>query len=677
MVFEVAVYTDVTRDESIDGTDGFNFQSASSGLDGNHQRQIRETLLHQISNRWPIDREPTDHPETSVYLRTAESSYFSRGRSTGKTHSGRRGNQLTQAIVTSETADLDPYVPAQLHGAHGWNLVPSDTSSCSQWFAPLDIDESFASERLWALFREDEWALAVLPAFLTMLEQSVEDPNKRTVVVHHDIDTVLRWFAAGTLLLARVDALNLEYRAFVTDAVQTRAQLIGIHPEFSNTSLAGLNVIDLVERTASPVEVSKSASKIASWVARLEMFEAFEVIAIARRWMPDLGAELGADGAELVTCQESMSTGRAEWQCSLRVIQELSRLKMSDDLALYLDELLSSVTSYRLRGQEDYVTAASALRFAVTAGIDGLVEAILLPTLESLATEPEHSARWAEALDVDAAWVWPAVSEPRQLTELVSEVVAGAPTEALPRLFPILSRLEVPADEVNLEPAIRAVSKLLFSKPESAQGSIDGWFAENLIRADICDYILAGLRDSSTTARYRGALEQGVWEFAYAGRSMRGTSEGIELNQWLAAARIAKLAKEDRGDAILHCTSLPGSDHWDYVLASTALPADSELYIAWLRSVGASKTLRAFLLKQFDGVLRGDPRSAKWREVELWITLAQALSRALPHDQEVALTSERLTKHRANIPSLMDLVKEKGEGLTGMFRRRQQEEEGH
>lgn len=64
-------------------------------------------------------------------------SYLARGKSTGTTNSGRPGNQLTQAIVSSEPDDFIPYRPAQLYGAVNWTLVKAPTQEAVEWVTPI------------------------------------------------------------------------------------------------------------------------------------------------------------------------------------------------------------------------------------------------------------------------------------------------------------------------------------------------------------------------------------------------------------------------------------------------------------------------------------------------------------------------------------------------------------
>ena len=100
---------------------------------------------------------------------------MSRGRSLGKTLTGRPGNQLTQAIVSSNEADLLPLRPAQLYSCPHWRLERVKSTTTEQWQTPLEIAPAFETRALHAMVSEDPWAKSFLPTFLTMVEQALAE----------------------------------------------------------------------------------------------------------------------------------------------------------------------------------------------------------------------------------------------------------------------------------------------------------------------------------------------------------------------------------------------------------------------------------------------------------------------------------------------------------------------
>src|SRR5688572_4343321 len=104
-MFEVLIYTDCTAEESVNGRTGFQFMAESGGVTPRDEEVVRTGLLHSVPTGVDLDR-PEHHPATCTYREHGDRFYMSRGRSLGKTSTGRPGNQLTQAIVTSSEADL-------------------------------------------------------------------------------------------------------------------------------------------------------------------------------------------------------------------------------------------------------------------------------------------------------------------------------------------------------------------------------------------------------------------------------------------------------------------------------------------------------------------------------------------------------------------------------------------
>lgn len=658
MVFETAVHTDVPREEAVDGTGGFTFQSVSSGMDGNHQREIREHLLHQISTRWPIDRDELAHPPSAAYVREDDCYYFSRGKSTGMTYSGRRGNQLTEAILTGEPEDLQPYLPAQIYAATNWEVEKAAGKNCPQWFAPLKIDPSFEADALWEMLHGDSWALETLPVYLTMLEQAAEDLGRKTVIVHPDLDVVMRWFALGTLLMNRETALGLEYRAFAIDVFQGRAQLIGLHPDLQVDSTDGANVIDLVKRRHTPIEVSESARAVAAWAGRLDVYDGLEVISIAQRWMPLLGVQVGVAGAEMVTDACTSIPGRTEWELGLQVIEGLARGGRNEDLSMYFDELTDAIASYRLRGAADFVLAARAARFAAESGIAGLPDAVLLPSLESLAAEPEHAGVWASELDEGGTWRWPETNEPQQLTDLLSDIAVGAPREATGHLLGLVSRLPVPADKLRLRPAFSNAASHLLRQPQLAANGIDSWFGAHEIKSMLRKHLVAGLEDDTKTEQYQALLRSSDWDFLDPALDPQANATMAPFALWLAAARIARLPLEARAQALRAARPVPGRSTWRFVLSGADVAQHLELYTAWVQIAGAETPLRNLILRELKQMAMSDPWQWKPKEAEPWVLFAQALADAAPQDQQVQQRREEVEEFAGLVPTTQERLQE-------------------
>lgn len=671
MAFNTAVYTDVSRDEATDGLDGFNFQSVSPGLDGTDLRCIRESLLHQISLSWPIERDELDHPPTAAYLREHGRLYFSQGMSTGRTLNGRRGNQLTQAIVTQSAEDLEPYRPAQLFAATNWNLQRAATTDSPQWFAPLEIDPSFEAESLIAALHADPWQKEVLPAFLSMLEQALGDQPRKVVLIHEDLATVMRWFSLGTLLLAPEDAERLEFRAFASDPFQTRAQLVGVHPALRHGPISGAYVIDIAGQTVGDIPITDRAKAVAFWLSKFDTFDALEIIGIAQRWMPLIGARAGAAGAEMVTGNRAAAVGRSEWELGIEVIEGLSRAGLNDDLLLYLDELSDSVATYRLQSEADFRRAARSTSFAAQSNIRGLSQAILVPSLESLAADPLASKAWAQELSADRDWVWPAAEDDDVVADLVIQIMAGAPEDALPDLLTVARPLAGRLTPSALQAVVQRAGEYVLRNPATAEG-IDRWYGAERITQAIRCAILADIESAPGPSRTLDQLRHGTWDFL-GGSTDTSTTEAVSLQSWLFAAQLARLPIPERIKALDNGGIRPGPGSWRLALETATLPEHIDLFVSWVRACGIDPQLRAAVHRKLGDVLLQDPQTAKSRDVQAWVPLAEALAEADPGDSRSRQAATGLSDLIEKIPSALERTKEKTDALFNRLTRRGKE----
>ncbi|MCQ2001132.1 GAP1-N2 domain-containing protein [Arthrobacter zhaoxinii] len=675
MAFESSIYTDVRAGEAVDGVDGFNFQSVSPGIDGADQKAIRELMLHQISTQWPMEREDRDHPPSAAFMQRDGRFYFSRGLSTGTTENGRRGNQLTQAVVTKSAEDIRPYRPAQILAAVNWNLEKADSTTCEPWFAPLELSSGFEADVLLSWLRSDTWVQQVLPEFLTMLESATGESPQKVILIHDDLQVVLRWMALGTLLLDAQAADRLELRAFVTDPYQTSAGLVGMHPDLMRGPVSGAHTINILERTISGIDPSDSARLVLDWALRLETFDALEVIDIAQRWMPAIGVRYGAAGAEVVTGTRTARVGREEWDLGVSIIEGLASNGLRSDLELYLDELAEAVSSYQLQSAEDFARAARATRFAAESGIPGLAEALLAPTFESLAAAPEFSLTWVQEINPDGAWVWPQLDAPESLVENLTQVIREAPAPALSPLLVLVQPLTglLPADK--LVPAIDRAAAYLRRNSRSMR-ELDGWYGAPRARTTLREQLVNEIDavDSASVSAAFEELRAGTWD------SLDPTDEpltgaSLRFLPWLDAARVARAAVDKR-EALLRTAGMrPGPESWRRVLsADTQLPKDADLWAAWVETVGASSNMQQYIKAQVEGILRQEPKEANARETRRWLPLVETLSAKYPRDSELETAVADLDAFIESIPSLKERASDAGSKVKGMFTRRSKEE---
>ncbi|WP_146362305.1 hypothetical protein [Arthrobacter yangruifuii] len=676
MAFESSIYTDVRAGEAVDGVDGFNFQAVSPGMDAGSQQVIRELMLHQISTRWPMDREERDHPPSAAFLQRDGRFYFSRGMSTGATENGRRGNQLTQAVVTRSVDDIRPYRPAQILGAVNWTLEKAAGTTCEQWFAPLELSSGFEADMLLSWLRSDSWMQQVLPAYLTMLEEATGDNPQKVILIHDDLQVVLRWMALGTLLLDASAADRLELRAFVTDPFQTSAKLVGMHPELMRGPLTDTHTINILERTHSNIEPSESARTVLDWALRLDTFDALEVIDIAQRWMPAIGVRYGAAGAEVVTGTRVARVGREEWDLGVSIIEGLASNGLRSDLELYLDELAEAVSSYRLQSADDFARAARATRFAATSAIPGLAEALLAPTFESLAASPEFALTWVRELNPDGGWVWPRLEAPDSLVENLAQVILEAPAAALSPLLVLVKPLSalLPAD--RLGPAVDRAAAHVRRNPHSGP-EVNGWYGASRARAALRGQLLnevSAVNPALPSTTFE-ELRAGTWDFLAPGEEqLTGTS--VRFLGMLDAARVAREDVANREALLRTRTRRPDPGSWWRVLyADTALPRDADLWVAWIETVGASSNMQEHIKTGVERILQLSPREVNARDTNRWLALLEALEVRNHPDPELETAIQDLTDFIDSIPSLKDRASDAGRRVKGMIRRRTPKEE--
>ena len=62
-MFDVAIFTDSTPEESLHGQGGFQFQSASPGITPTHEHAIMAAgLIHVVDPTWVRQPDPLTHP---------------------------------------------------------------------------------------------------------------------------------------------------------------------------------------------------------------------------------------------------------------------------------------------------------------------------------------------------------------------------------------------------------------------------------------------------------------------------------------------------------------------------------------------------------------------------------------------------------------------------------------
>ncbi|MGV1004581.1 MAG: hypothetical protein ACOYEV_07405 [Candidatus Nanopelagicales bacterium] len=620
MAFDVATYTDVDAREAIDGVDGFNFQSVSPGVTGVDRQRIRERLLHRVLPTWALDHDPLAHPATCAYLVQGGRFYLSRGKSTGDTNSGRPGNQVTQAIVTSDPDDFVPYRPAQLYGAAEWTLAKAPSSSAQPWITPLEIRPEFEVAALEALVSSDEWAASVLPQYITMVDAAIAAEPKKLVLVHTDLDVVMQWIALGTLFLDADAARDLQFRALVEDPWRVDAQIVGISPDFGRDGLGSAHVLDLELRQLPDIEATDSARVRASWFVEQGADDALNAIDIARRWEPTLGAALANDAAWVVALPDVEKSGRSAWQAAMATTEGLAAAGLRDELAMYGEELCEATFGYGPASTEEFGLAGRAIRRAHDLEIDEVASGMLVPTLEALAAAPTASEAFAHALSGSASPIrWESAEAQAAAGAFLGDLLNSAPVGALPELFATANVVAAPVAEPLLIPAIQRLAGAWVREPALGRASWQRWLAGHAVLSATAQGLVTSWRSGDETSL--ADLLRGAWDF------IGPQTDHIELHGWLKALEFARIPADDRDNYVARTTRVP-AEAWRVALAGSRVPKHARLWASWINYHGLPTDMAGTLKVTIADALRADPRASGGVKGGDWHSLMESLGRS-------------------------------------------------
>lgn len=654
MAFDVALYTDVTAREAIDGIDGFNFQSISDGVTGVDQQRIREGLLHRVFPQWALEHDAIDHPESCAFVVHHGRFYLSRGRSTGATNSGRSGNQITQTVITSDPADFVPYRPAQLYGATEWTLAPADGKRSEPWVTPLVIRPDLEVEALQDMVLNDTWSRQALPHYLSMVAAAVDAEPTKLVLVHDELRVVMQWIALGTLFVDPDAARFLQFRALVEDPGRVNATLIGVSPLLARGGFGSANVLDLAKRSLPTNEPSESSRRWATWFLEQSAADALSAVEVARRWTPGLGTALANESAQVVALPGSAVRGESAWRAAMEATERLREAGLRDDVALYSDELCEAAFGYGPTGVDEFALAGRAIRAAHDLGLDDLASGFLVPTLEALTVAPDCTAALASEIATSSHQVqWSSIESRDAASGFVSHLVSSASAERLPALLTMARVIATPVAEEPLSDAVRLLAEAWANDPTVGRDGWSKWVAGKDVLRFALDRLVASLNEGDSKAL--SALLDGAWDFA------RAEDESSSLQGWMRAARIARLPPHERADQIVVSAGVsPGA--WRVVLAGTSVPGECGLWAAWITYHGLPADMAAELKATIADVLSSAPDPEVTQLAGDWWPLMKCLSSAGDNELE-ALASEyaharsaiRLAAEQINARSTVNL----------------------
>ena len=580
-MFEVLTYTDCAADESVNGRSGFQFQAESADATAVDEQRISSGLLHVVPAQLDAEQ-PHLHPPTCAYRAFEGRYYLARGRSTGRTLSGRPGNQFTRTIVTSAADDILPLRPAQLFSAAEWTAEPPSGTRIPSWHAPLEVDPDFEAASLHEMVTADPWARELLPRFLTMVEQATAEPRVKLVIAHPDQRLVMRWIALASLFEDGEQALQLSFRVFSPNPVGDAAQVVGAHPLLSPgltpTPGAGFNLVDLDGRVATPVEVSPSAAEHAAWFLGQDPYEALDAVETSRRWAEFLEPGPAALAASVACLDgEGRAASGPAFDAVLTALGGLAEARQHDELEAYGEALVDAVVARRPQDGDDISTLTTPLWRLHSVGEDDLAAGLALAGLEWAAHAPGAAAAWSAVHSTADTGVlrWSDAGAAAHAGSLVARVLATCSDDDLPDWFSAGRSLGTNPSMDEIGPAVGRLARRWAARPELT-GTARSWLHVERVTVALEKELDARFRAGDSAALT--ALAAGSWDWLI-GEGLVVDPAGRPRSVWLAARTRGAVSPEDWLATLRTVAPLLPDHAGDLFLGSDASTAE---VVAWL-----------------------------------------------------------------------------------------------
>ncbi|MDQ1292766.1 MAG: hypothetical protein QG608_646, partial [Actinomycetota bacterium] len=323
--FETLLYTDCRVGQGLSGAAGLQFQARSSSDAWEAAPVVQRSLLYEAPSSWMLARRPVeDYP--SSFAHVCDGSWATgKGQYLGREASGsREGNQVTHAVVTRDPESYGLVRPAQLFGADWWIPEPVEGTVCPPVGFPRALEPGlgdFDLERLRDFVVDQPGGGDFLAALHTALLGAVDPGGPRVLFVAQDTGTVLRWLAAGTVLLPQRVALGVSFKAFTTDPVRCGHLVVAVHPEWGADATPpadqGFSLFDLRTGECPPAEVERTSWE---WVEAFLSEDPYDVrdaveVAGASGLPRDAAAGLGRAVQWGVAPCAAVETQVVEWLC--------------------------------------------------------------------------------------------------------------------------------------------------------------------------------------------------------------------------------------------------------------------------------------------------------------------------------------------------------------------------
>jgi hypothetical protein len=343
--FQALYYTDCRPGQGLRGGAGFQFQAVTPGVGHDLMTLVQRSTLYEPPLEWMRQHRPTSsyppsltHVFDGVYV-TARGIYL--GTEAGGV---REGNQFTHAIATEDPDCYGLTRPAQFWEAPWWQAQPAEGTELAPLApepepGPLGVD----AVREWLLGRPE--AESVLTALCSALDSVHEPDGRRIVFISESAEDVLRWIAAGTLLLPQDRALRIGFRVFATNPDYSGHEVLALHPDWAGSfSLPAVDfaVFDLVTGRHPEQAPTDAANYWVPRFLRADPYDVVDAVELADQFARHRSAEAHHTNADRVV--SSVVTLNEPVGPHARVVVDWlvneSRESTSDVLGILVDALL-------------------------------------------------------------------------------------------------------------------------------------------------------------------------------------------------------------------------------------------------------------------------------------------------------------------------------------------------
>lgn len=298
--FGTLIYTDCRPGQGLSGGAGLQFQAASSDVDGDAMAIVQRHLLYEPPSTWMRDQRPVgDYPPSFAHVggdryATAAGVYLGQ-----EANGTREGNQLTHAVTTDDPKAYGILRPAQLFGAPFWTSKPAGGTRCEAVPAeppPGVLD----TEAVHEFVRRHPDGPRLLAALLSVLSRPDDGQAQQVLFVADQVEPVLTWVAAATLLMPHRQALEIGFKVFTTTPSRSSQRVLAVHPGWDEPPASadrpgGYLVVDLLAgRWSEAVTTPLAEAWAETFCAADDPFDVTDAVELAgaSRLEPDEGAAL-------------------------------------------------------------------------------------------------------------------------------------------------------------------------------------------------------------------------------------------------------------------------------------------------------------------------------------------------------------------------------------------------